>query len=746
MAYDVNSESLRSSKSKQKYILTDSLPIAPTLHKKLETFIPEKYYKLETLLIHGCLQGQVGHKGDKHTKPVIAFPMGTHSWHCINYTQYPEEPRFLTASSDQKRNPELHLLGTKPFNVSAKLIFLTEGIWDMLTLYEHSYHTLGLPGVNNLQEEWCEIFKEKEVYILFDNDKTGKEYALKHARTLTSYASAVHIINLPEFVEYKGKKHSIKDITDLYHTLPATEADSFLQKLVDVSEEVIVDIQQRIKEIVLSKGNNVPKSLAISDLILRDIEENGGKIIPYNNNQEFALVLGGNKILTDEKIDIYLSQKYGYVPSDVMWRYTRDRLYNLALSHPEASIKIYSHIEDHTCYIGTQENGLVSVSPLSISLCPQGENGIYIKSNNNLPLEEILNYKPKKDKVDINSLLDLFIYDGSTDVQKFLLKIWFFHSFFNPVMRVILCVTGDPGSGKTLLLKLLKGMLFGFNKGISNPNSMPEEDYVFTTMMKEYRYLFIDEINESDHKLKTKFRMLATGEEAVFRPKYARQSIRFRPKMWLAVSAHSPKFRESDIAQRLCIIRLSHPSKKVKLINEGVFLDELQKKRTEIWHHLLHDLQAIMANVQKNNAEHIPLKNYCRQVEMANFAWQAFPKERDLCLKTFEGINKMQENFAAEFDPIIDLVDLWMEQHSSHYIKDGSIVVGAKALYNDMHALSKEKGLKSFPASVQGFGKWINGRNGILADLYGYERQRNLAENSYQYIFKKPALDGKEIF
>ena len=48
-------------------------------------------------------------------QPVLLFPMHTGSYHCINYTTYPEEPRFLNAPPSEGKPCKLGLLN-KPVN------------------------------------------------------------------------------------------------------------------------------------------------------------------------------------------------------------------------------------------------------------------------------------------------------------------------------------------------------------------------------------------------------------------------------------------------------------------------------------------------------------------------------------------------------------------------------------------------------------------------------------------------------
>jgi len=744
------------SKSKKKFHIEDAIPITAAFSKKLfKDFITTKNYKFETLTAHGIIQGQAvssdsSDKKSKNSYPIIGIKMGEHSYHCVSYTTYQDNLRFINASDKQKQKPDLNLLG---ISMSAPTIFLTEGFWDMLTLYEMERYAMALPGVNNFPDEWMELFENKEVYIVFDNDKPGQEYARKWSIKLSSIARFVKGIHLPSKIEYNGEEIAVKDISDLYHRTSLAFADGLLTSLIEEAEEVEFNPQQSISEIINSQGTAEQKYVNIATFIQQDIESNGGKIIPYNSSQEFAIALNGTSILTDERIQTHLCRVYGFLPSVTLWRQIYDHLYQLALQTTDSKVHTFSHY-DHDgglLYIGTKNNGMIRItsdrSISAISVVPQGFDGIYIQSSNDLDLSFIEDMHRIRTGTSLESLFDLFLHDGG-DAQKFLLKTWFYQTFFEPQMRNILCVIGEPGSGKTMLLKIIKGILNGFTDGRFNPNSIPEEDYIFLEMIKSSRHLFFDEFNESDPSIKTKFRMLATGAESVFREKYARKSIKFRPKVWLAVSAHSPKIRENDIAQRLCIIRLSHPAKKTKLINEFTFYNNLEKERSTIWSSLLLNLNSILANLKENGNAQIELKNYCRQVEMADFAFQVFPKEREVCQQTFENMNKLQEGFSAEFDPLLDLLDDWMIQSSKNYHQTGKVVIAAKDLYNDLMPLAKDKNLKSFPISIQGFGKWIHGRVTVLAEMYGYERYKNITTNSWQYTFniREKIAGEKEVF
>ena len=191
-------------------------------------------------------------------KPVLAFPMHTGSKHCINYTQYPAEPRFLNCSKTLGIDAELGLLnkpaGDGDFLIKPLLlethpnhVFLLEGVWDMLD-FARLFPTWALPGVNNFQDSMLPLFEGKDVFILFDNDDPGDEWSQRVARKLANHAKSVRILTLPPIVN----QVAINDVGDLMAIKDFNDQDviTFINGLIDNAVTPEFNVLEEINKVI----------------------------------------------------------------------------------------------------------------------------------------------------------------------------------------------------------------------------------------------------------------------------------------------------------------------------------------------------------------------------------------------------------------------------------------------------------------------------------------------------------------
>lgn len=77
-------------------------------------------------------------------------------------------------------------------------VILAEGEMDAIIGQQYGLPTLThTSGASTWKAEWSPHFKDKTVFVCYDNDKPGKEGAFKAATGISAHAENVYIINLP---------------------------------------------------------------------------------------------------------------------------------------------------------------------------------------------------------------------------------------------------------------------------------------------------------------------------------------------------------------------------------------------------------------------------------------------------------------------------------------------------------------------------------------------------------------------
>ncbi len=113
--------------------------------------------------------------------------------------------------------------------LKAEFVFVVEGEKDVKTVEGMGLAATTFPGgAGSWRPDYSQWFKEKEVVVLPDNDKPGREHAKVVGAGLFAHAKSVHILNLPGLPE-KG------DVTDWAKGKDPLEAGEELCKLADAA-------------------------------------------------------------------------------------------------------------------------------------------------------------------------------------------------------------------------------------------------------------------------------------------------------------------------------------------------------------------------------------------------------------------------------------------------------------------------------------------------------------------------------
>ena len=88
---------------------------------------------------------------------------------------------------------------------------ICEGEKDMAIARSRGYNAISLGGCNNIPTVMIDSFKDRYVYIVYDNDAPGKSGAIKLASALYSVTKYIYIANIGNYV-----KEDKEDITDFF--------------------------------------------------------------------------------------------------------------------------------------------------------------------------------------------------------------------------------------------------------------------------------------------------------------------------------------------------------------------------------------------------------------------------------------------------------------------------------------------------------------------------------------------------
>lgn len=155
-------------------------------------------------------------------------------------------------------------------NIRKKTLFLCEGEWDAMILISWGFDALTAGGVNALNKH-AEIFKDKEIFIVFDNDNKddntnpGQEAAYKLTKIILKYrgTGSVKNIELPLW----------GDITDYWRQGNRKEDfEKLINEAMGIDEEVEVEEAAYLPTTVeeLLDSQNYGKKVQVSVRVVGD--------------------------------------------------------------------------------------------------------------------------------------------------------------------------------------------------------------------------------------------------------------------------------------------------------------------------------------------------------------------------------------------------------------------------------------------------------------------------------------------
>lgn len=236
-------------------------------HEKLKSNAPmlEDLSKLRGISTDTLLKARIGHNGKRFTIPIF-----DRNGDCLNVRQYSPSPnakfKFTNYTGPEKQRGFGRMRLYPFFAMSdSRPLVLTEGEFDALIARDNGFNALTCTGgAGNWNVDWNKDFKDKTVFIVYDNDPSGEAGALMVAKNLSPFARSIRIVKIP--IDKKG--------ADVTHFFKAGNSAEDFQKLLDNAPEY-----QTPKADVPEEEDNTPVDV---DLFQASNAENTGKVVRFS--------------------------------------------------------------------------------------------------------------------------------------------------------------------------------------------------------------------------------------------------------------------------------------------------------------------------------------------------------------------------------------------------------------------------------------------------------------------------------
>lgn len=131
-----------------------------------------------------------------------------------------------------KKGGEGILFGIRNLVDNNPEIIVVEGCWSAMSLWERGFSAVGLAGAGQLKDYQIPLFKDKEVILVPDVDKSGFAGIQKVANKLKDVAKSIKIVNLT------GKVKDKEDIKDFFNSGGTKEHFEELIQQAEIAETV----------------------------------------------------------------------------------------------------------------------------------------------------------------------------------------------------------------------------------------------------------------------------------------------------------------------------------------------------------------------------------------------------------------------------------------------------------------------------------------------------------------------------
>lgn len=312
--------------------------------------------------------------------------------------------------------------------------------------------------------------------------------------------------------------------------------------------------------------------------------------------------------------------------------------------------------------------------------------------------------------------------------QEFILKWWFYSSFFRSLMNTkpIMVIYGPPNSYKTETARALLLFLFGSEANVNSPPSSVRD----LRVVGDYSHIiFLDDFDDGSKNLESELVRMATSAKVDERKLYSNKGIsKLSMDAFIGLTTKKPHFTREDFIQRVVLIRLESMGDNIA---SSTLKNQILANRNFMWREVLMDLNEIVKRIKKRRNKK-PRKIEFRHADWAQFLLKATPtKSHGYIEKLVAKLNQDQINFLLEANPLAQALTLWLKKKKNmgRWIESGN-------LRYELIELAKHNQLDvSVYQNNQGYGVELKNVVSTFGRLYQTKSERRRGRN--RYLFEK---------
>jgi len=569
----------------------------------------------------------------------------------------------------------------------------------------------------------------KEVVICYDNDSSGAGWKLvENAQDyfcLEAFTTPEEDTDLDAYLKgFSDPAEALEGFKGLFATRKFYPRR--LDKVKEQIDSLRADPQKYFKKKITPsfKINQEIAKKCLKELSARGVFYKSNQGVYYFDRADCQLV----EVYADEPKLVSLLGQMGLNPSEQVFKFVFEEVKRFGYENGiESQIYLYTHYcpERNCLYINNFDGTFYRISPNSIDRLPNGEEGVLFLKCNGEPVEYIPSVPFQEDLLHsyLISLLNPEEDHLLPDELRALFHLWLLSFFLFDAFQThpIVALIGEKGSGKTTISRLVGKLLFG-DKFEASP--LPDKETDFDALVSHRPLAVLDNVDERCRWLCNRLASISTGEVITKRKLYTtNQLIEIPNKCQLIITSRSPFFNRDDVADRLLLIRLKRFD---RFLPEKQILSNLLAHRNEIMSQIFLTLQQVLRVFQHSSSFNI---NF-RLAEFAEFCLKILEQAGYLeqGKRIFEKLSSAQELFALERNPLMDLLEEWIN-------KDGSVgrIMNASALFEELKEIAEKKRIRWRCSSPRSLAQKIVNLRTNLEEAFGLEIRKERNRNVYRF-------------